>query len=197
MVQGLKKREGGRGNSEGFSLVETCMVLLIFALLSSMAILSFNQILMRQEREQSLQNLETAIEYAKQEAISRKTVVSICGSYNQKTCHSNNWSSGFIIFENEFSESDPKPNRILHIFPGVQYGKLYFEQWGRNLNFYPNGRTDNVGTFTYCPKNKDRREADGLVINKAGHTYRPVLDKNLNLKIKQAGTPEARPLTCR
>ena len=79
-----------------------------------------------------------------------------------------------MIFENN-GQARPTPAEILQVFSGMRYGRLHFERFGENLNIYPNGRTPNNGTFTYCPKDRDRRNADGLIVNKVLRTYIPVI----------------------
>lgn len=173
---------------KAFSILESYTVLCIVAILMLIAIPEYNQILMREERELTLERLETAIEFAKQEAYRREKTVSLCASLNQKTCHKGSWTRGFMVV----AETD-----ILQIYPKLQYGTLHFDQFGQYLNFKPNGSSINNGTFTYCPKNLDEKEANALIMNKAGRTYRPINRNILGIYEKQEGTPEAKPLTCR
>ena len=151
---------------------------------------------MRQEREAVLERLQTAIEYAKQVAFLKDKTITLCaiGPYPLE-CRLNDWSAGFMVVE--FKPGDKKITQILQIFPSISYGKLYFEQFGQHLNIQTEGTTVNVGTFIYCPHNKDPREAEALVINKAGRIYRVATRNRLGMLLKNAGTPEVNPITCR
>lgn len=183
-------------DQRGFSALELCIVILMLSVITTFAIPSFTQFLMRAERAMVLDRLQAAIEYAKQEAFVRGKTITICGSINHRTCQPKDWSAGFIIFETD--EQLPHfPAKILYMFPKLQHGKLHFEQFGTNLNITADGMTINNGTFTYCPKNADRREADALIINNATRTYRPIQRTSRGILLKNVGTPEEEPLTCR
>lgn len=187
-------------DQRGLSILELCTVILMLSFAILLAVPTFSQFLMREERAMVLDKLKAAIEFAKQEAFIRGKTITVCASINHKTCHSQDWSAGFIIIEgseriNEGPAQRPAPT--LYIFPKLQHGKLNFDQFGTHLNITPDGMTLNNGTFTYCPKNGDRREADALIINNATRTYRPTQKNALGILLKNVGTHEETPLTCR
>ncbi len=161
----------------GVTMLELITALLVIASLYFLAMPHFNQFLMRQDREITLDRLTTAIQYAKSEAIKQGKTITLCGSHNQRSCHKNAWTSGFILY------TDPKEQKEeivfnlegLYIFAGPQYGTLKFKAFSgdnQTLHLRPNGRTINNGTFIYCPKNKDPAEAKALIINQSGRVYR-------------------------
>ncbi len=180
----------------GFSILELCTVILILGVITMLAGPTFSQFLMREERTLVLDRLKMAIEFAKQEAFIRATTITVCASINHKTCHANDWSAGFIVIEKD-AELPNMSKNLLYVFPKLQYGKLHFDQFGTYLNVTPDGMTLNNGTFIYCPKNGDRREADALIINNASRTYRPTQKNPLGIWLKNAGTAEESPLSCR
>lgn len=149
---------------KGYSILELCTVILMVGLLACFAIPLYDQFLMREEREIVLQRLEMAIEYAKQTAFIQQKIITICPSIDHKTCSNQHWSHGFIIIE--------RGGKRLKVFPKLWYGTLQFNQFGTDLNIYPNGTTPNNGTFFYFPRLGDRREIGGLVVNNIGRTYR-------------------------
>lgn len=182
---------------KGFTLLELITVFVIISLLLVLTVPNIYQFLMRQERELALHRLNTAIEYARQEAKLRGQTVTLCPTADHKTCKTkiDDWTDGFMAILNV--DRDPKAYQVLQVFPGLQHGQLHFEQWGSYLNIRPDGTTRNLGAFTYCPKNRDRRDAEALVINAACRTYRPIARNALGVRLKKEGTPEATPLTCR
>jgi type IV fimbrial biogenesis protein FimT len=180
----------------GFSLLELCTVLFIIAIIAGVGVPRLTLFLMREEREIVLDRLQAAIEYTKQEAFSRKKTLILCGSINHQTCHAKGWSEGFILIEPNPDPNIPKPHKILQIFPKLQYGSLKFSAFGTHLNIRPDGTTINNGTFSYCPNNKDAREADALIINKASRTYRATIRNSRGILIKNFGTPQAEALSC-
>ncbi|HXH55630.1 MAG TPA: GspH/FimT family pseudopilin [Gammaproteobacteria bacterium] len=183
-------------DQRGFSILELCTVILILSFITTFAIPAFSQFLMRGERAMVLDRVKAAIEFAKQEAFTRGKTITICASINHRTCHANDWSAGVIIIE--MDEQLPRtPSNLLYVFPKLQHGKLNFDQFGTYLNITADGMTINNGTFIYCPKNGDRREADALIINNATRTYRPTQKNRLGVLLKNVGTAEETPLSCR
>lgn len=181
---------------QGFCLLELNTVIAIVVMPMLLTLPNFKQSMMRQERVVLLERLHTAIEYAKQEAFYRRKTITLCAIYaHSQECRSKDWSAGFILFE--FNPRHKKTKQALHSFPPIIYGKLHFEQFGKHLNIEADGTTINVGTFIYCPHNKNPREAEALVINKAGRVYRVTARNKLGMLLKNAGTPEENPITCR
>lgn len=84
----------------GFSLIELLVVITVLAVLTSLAAPSFRSIVADNLVKTSANELFYAIQLARNEAVKRNTMVSICPSSNQSSCTSNgNWNVGWIIFE--------------------------------------------------------------------------------------------------
>ncbi len=180
----------------GFSVLELCTVVLILSVISTFAIPAFTRFLMHEERAMTLDRLQAAIEYAKQEAFIRGKNIRVCASINHRTCHDSDWSAGFIVLEMDEDFPDFS-SKILYVFPKLQHGKLRFDQFGTHINITAEGMTLNNGTFTYCPKDPDKREADAVILNKATRTYRPIQKNHQGILLKNAGTALEEPLSCR
>lgn len=191
----------------GFSVLELITVITIIGLMFGIAIPNYHKFLMREERSLALHRLATAIDFAKQEAITRGKIVVVCSSVDGKTCSSShNWTNGYIVgIERKKSDKDKIQSlngetavfEVLQVFSGIRFGYLHFNQFGKqHLHLQPNGMTDNNGTFTYCPKNGDAKEADGLIINHAARSYRPKERNVLGVLLKKEGTEDAEPLVC-
>jgi type IV fimbrial biogenesis protein FimT len=181
----------------GYSCLELCTALVLVSILIFLGVPSFQQSLMRQERELVLERLQMAIEYARQEALIQGKTITLCGSPDQRSCHVDHWSNSFIVFENPDHSNIPKPGNILKVFSGTRYGKLYFAQFGQHLNIKANGMTINNGSFYYCPSKANHLEMDSLVINKSGRTYRPIKHPVLGIPLKNPETPLVTPFLCR
>lgn len=181
----------------GYSTLELCTVIALLSILLSFGIPSFQQALMRQERELVLERLQMAIEYARQEALIQGKGMTLCGSSDRQSCEDDQWSAGFIVFEDADHSTKAKSDQILKVFPGTRYGKLYFAQFGQYLHFQTNGMVMNNGSFYYCPPRAKALEIDGLVISKSGRTYRPTKHPVLGIPLKNPETPFVTPFICR
>ena len=99
---------------KGFSILELYTAISIISILVFMAIPEYGLWLMRAERDMTLERIQSAIEFAKQEANLREKTISICPSRNQKTCHKGSWTQGFMVFENVLShKSYPQYSRYI------------------------------------------------------------------------------------
>ncbi len=170
--------------TNGFTVLEIFIVLSILSYLCMIAIPNFNLLYVRQEQDIVLDRLKQAISFAKNEAFLRKKVVSLCGSRDNQIhdkdfyCNEeNDWSGGFIIFENETAEKlrPIKADKIIKKFPGVAHGKLEYDFGGKTqLNIFPNGRsmTMDIGHFIYKPKKGlDNFKANKVTCNRVTHCH--------------------------
>lgn len=90
-------------HNRGFTLIEMLMVLVITAILASLAVPSFRTLLVKRTVQGVAQNLTTDIRFARSEALRRQNKVSICslvaGSTN--TCSAAgaaSWKDGWMVF---------------------------------------------------------------------------------------------------
>lgn len=81
----------------GFTLIELLVVLAIAAILLLVAVPSFQGTIEKNNVESAQETLARSIAFARQEAISRNTTVSICRSADGATC-SGGWHQGWIVF---------------------------------------------------------------------------------------------------
>lgn len=163
----MKKRKNG------FSLIEVLVVISILAVFLMLSIPPLHSWLAQLEQELALERIKHAIEFAKNEAFRTHKTISLCPSADQKHCYTkDDWSLGFIIFENPERDTQPKPNSILKTVQGASLGKIFFDALGNELHIRPNGTTTNIGKFYFCAKNGSRDlHMRLLVLNWAARTY--------------------------
>ncbi len=95
--------------NQGFTLFELLTTLLLVTLIASIAIPSFTATLARQRQRVEINALFHAIHQARKESIMRRKVVSICPSADGSGCApGENWSIGWILFENKDRDSPPR-----------------------------------------------------------------------------------------
>lgn len=84
--------------SSGFSLIELMVTLVVLAILLGIAAPNFTD-LVRNNRSQAAANeLVSALNLARAEAIKRGSRVSMCPSTNGTSCSGTAWQNGWIVF---------------------------------------------------------------------------------------------------
>jgi type IV fimbrial biogenesis protein FimT len=89
----------------GFTLIEMMAAILVLSILVGIAVPSFRSIIQNNAIVANHNELVASLSYARSEAIKRVTSVTVCSSSNNTSCAaSNNWSTGWIVFD------DPNAN---------------------------------------------------------------------------------------
>lgn len=85
----------------GVSLYELLVTLAVIAIVLTVGIPSFADVLARQRQRTELDALFHAVHLAKKESIVRNRIVTICASRDAVQCDSStDWSGGWLMFEN-------------------------------------------------------------------------------------------------
>lgn len=85
-------------NQVGFTLVELIITLVIAGILLTIAVPSFNSFLMNSRLTTQINELVSAIQLSRSEAIKRGTNVTICKSSTGTSCGAS-WTNGWVVFE--------------------------------------------------------------------------------------------------
>jgi type IV fimbrial biogenesis protein FimT len=93
----------------GFTLIELMMALAIGGILLTLAVPSFNATMRSNRLTSYANNLVTAFNLARSEAIERRSTITVCSSSDQATCTNSSWSDGWIVM-------NPTTNEVLRIF---------------------------------------------------------------------------------
>ena len=86
-------------NEKGFTLVELMVTLTVAVILLALAVPAFNDFVQANRISAQANELVTAINLARDEALKRRQTVSICNSNDGATC-SGTWVDGWIVFSN-------------------------------------------------------------------------------------------------
>ena len=141
-------------NAKGFTLIELIIVSSIIAILASLVVPSFSDIIRRQQVSGEANVLFSLVHLARSEAIKRNSVVTICKSNDADLC-GGNWSDGWIVFQDNDKDGsrDIGEIKISSNTIGNDY-QLSWSAFGSNnyIRFTQNGMTlSQNGTFKLCP----------------------------------------------
>ena len=88
-------------DSDGFTLMELMVTLVIATLLLTIAIPSFNGLIKKNRISTYTNNLVTSLALARSEAVKRGAQVSLCASNNGTNCTNTNFQQGWIVFTDQ------------------------------------------------------------------------------------------------
>jgi type IV fimbrial biogenesis protein FimT len=145
-VRSVKRAIGMRAPALGFGLIELVTVIAIIAVLTAIALPSFQTIVQRNRVVTDTNNLLTALNLARNEAVARGRPVSVCASTNGTACDgtgTDDWSAGWMVF----TDYDPSGqvdvgsgDTVLRVFgPVATHDKL--SSGGGNVGYVSFGRT--------------------------------------------------------
>ena len=146
-----------------FSFLETIIVLAIIGILLMTTIPLFSGAISENSAHAHTEQIFTALQLTRMEALKRRKNVRFCKSLDHKTC-SGTWHDGQIIVNQK--------NVVLRVFSALPTSdKLTWQSsFGKNdyLEFLPSGNTNaQQGSFYYCPKNSS--QALAIIIKQSGH----------------------------
>lgn len=88
--------------NNGFTLVELIITMVILGILTMIAIPSFRNFTRSSQVTSAVNDLVSALNFARSEALTRGTEVTVCKSANQITCTTaGNWDQGWIVYVGE------------------------------------------------------------------------------------------------
>ena len=131
----------GSGNG-GFTLLELLTTLSIASLIVTLGVPSFRSVLENQRMTGATNEMVTALNLAKSEAIKRVAYVSVCKSSDMASCGGGgtDWKDGFIVFANATSVnlgSIDAGDTIIRVYPGLH----------DSIDVAPSGTVDGFVSF--------------------------------------------------
>lgn len=158
--------------SKGFTALELIVSVTIFLIIAVIAVPSFYGLVNDMRADSEISKVNTAIQYARVQALSRGMAITLCKSQDKRSC-GGSWSDGLMVFiDKDNTHQVSQPENILRVYSGVSaFGELSFNAFAAEdyLQILPTGLTNwQNGTFVYCAKNREARFARSLIISNTG-----------------------------
>jgi len=90
----------------GFTIIELMITISLLAVMVVVGVPSFNSIMNTNETAANSNAFLSALKVARTEATKRRQNIIVCASNNQSDCASNDWSDGWIVFEDTDGGND-------------------------------------------------------------------------------------------
>lgn len=156
--------------SRGFTLIELMITLVLAAIILSLAVPGFQDIIRNNRAATQSNELVTALGLARSEAVKRGARVSLCPSTNQTNCTGGtDWSGGWIVFLDTAANDAAAP--VVGGDPIRAWGPLVGASaldGPANVRFRPLGDVINVANFQHRIPGCGTGDGRDIAVNMAG-----------------------------
>lgn len=164
----------------GFTLVELIVTIALVAILSTLAIPSFSEMLRQWRRDSATRELSTSLQLARSESIKTSRQIVMCPSTNGTACVAGTeWRNGWMVYVDDGAGTQSNANnqvyntneRILKVV-SAQAGVATLTSTGgvQLMQFLPNGIVGSATTtFTVTPSGASAAtKVDKITISRVG-----------------------------
>lgn len=167
-------------HQQGFTLVELVVTIALVAILTTLAVPSFSEVLRQWRRDSATRELTTSLQLARSESIKSSRQIVVCPSADGASCAGGTeWNTGWIVFvddgagtaSNAGNQAVNTNERILKVV-SAQSGVASIEssddvEW---MQFLPNGLLgSDTTTLTVTPSGANpETKVDKITVSRVG-----------------------------
>lgn len=155
----------------GFTLIELMVTLAVAAIVLLIAIPNYQAMVMSNRIASQANQVITALNYARSEAVKRGATATACSSNGGTSCAGNtDWSTGWLVYVDANANNTVDAGELLRSWPSLKGGNT-LNSGRQQIVFTATGfATVSNTTFNLCDK---RGAGDGrsIVINAMGRSY--------------------------
>ena len=158
--------------TNGFTIVELMVSLLIGAVMLALAMPVFTSMLQKNRIRAAENYLESSLNAAREEAIKRRASVRVCPSTDGSSCRDDSdWSAGWLLFSDSNSNSSPDAGEVIKRVASLhQYIRLQVDEAvAAHVQFNATGDAfGTAGEFRICHLNPVA-SSRSIRVSSAGH----------------------------
>ncbi|PCH59494.1 MAG: type II secretion system protein GspH [SAR86 cluster bacterium] len=163
----------------GFSLIELLIAVAILGILMAVSLPSFTNSLERMNSNSQIKQFLSTLNFTRSEAVKRGRNVVICASNDGLDCDANDWSQGWLVFEDNNADANGATgsvdagDTVLRVFDllasnsEISFSAALFEY--TSLGF---SATEEIETFLVCPQSQNSDNARSIEISLSGRGRR-------------------------
>ncbi|WP_104205171.1 GspH/FimT family pseudopilin [Billgrantia saliphila] len=141
----------GAGGQRGLTLLELLAVIAVAMLLLGWAVPGLQAMTARQEVAAEVHRLRTALSLARNTAIARRSMVTVCPSVDRTSCSQQHWNAPLAIVLGSATSGSFGDDDLLRLLEAGRGVTVEFRQDGKPVRYSALGRpAGHNGTFRIC-----------------------------------------------
>nr|WP_298059316.1 GspH/FimT family pseudopilin [uncultured Halomonas sp.] len=154
--------------SQGFTLLELLVVILLMAMMTTLAIPSFIAFGERNALSAAVNQLQSALAFARNTAITQRIEVTVCPADDDRENCTNDWENELLVIAGD-KRDGLNTEDILRVFPALNSVDVTYNRRYRAFHFNTLGHIETyIGSLYICPHGAE--QGSRLVMSWLGRT---------------------------